>query len=106
MYTVNVLVHSYAYFVVITKCVSVDVIYKMFKITSGLLTSVQVAVILNLCVSRVGATPLDDYVNRLDDTYKYDVIDVDKKFGYTMYTVNMTSQTWKQGMFSCILVLK
>ena len=42
-----------------------------------------------------GATPLDDYVNILDPTYRYDVIDQIRGPSYTLYTVNMTSQTWK-----------
>ena len=43
------------------------------------------------------ATPLDDYVNKPDPTYRYDVIDKLRGPTYTLYTVNMTSQTWKPG---------
>ena len=44
-----------------------------------------------------GATPLDDYVNKPDPTYRYDVIGKLRGPTYTLYTVNMTSQTWKPG---------
>ncbi|KAK7112150.1 autocrine proliferation repressor protein A-like [Littorina saxatilis] len=41
------------------------------------------------------ATPLDDYVNRPDPTYKYDVIKEERGPDYSLFTINMTSQTWK-----------
>ena len=44
-------------------------------------------------------TPLDDYVNRPDPTYKYTILDELKGVSYTLYTLNMTSQTWKPGKF-------
>jgi len=43
------------------------------------------------------ATPLDDYVNRPDPNYRYDVIDQYRGPDYTLYTINMTSQKWKTG---------
>ena len=43
------------------------------------------------------ATPLDDYVNRYDPHYSYQKIDEARGPGYTMYTINMTSQKWKTG---------
>ncbi|KAH3871998.1 hypothetical protein DPMN_035212 [Dreissena polymorpha] len=45
-------------------------------------------------------TPLDDYVYREDPTYKYDVIQTYPGEGYTMYIVNLTSQTWKPDLQS------
>ncbi|WAQ96729.1 APRA-like protein [Mya arenaria] len=41
------------------------------------------------------ATPLDDYVNKPDPTYKYDILETFGGPGYTLYNINMTSQTWK-----------
>ena len=43
------------------------------------------------------ATPLDDYVNRFDPFYKYEKIAEVRGPGYTLYTLNMTSQKWKTG---------
>ena len=43
------------------------------------------------------APPLDDYVNRYDPHYSYQKIDEARGPGYTMYTINMTSQKWKTG---------
>jgi len=42
----------------------------------------------------VQCTPLDDYVNAPDASYKYEVTRVIQKDGFRMYTVNITSQTW------------
>ena len=40
-------------------------------------------------------TPLDDYVNKPDSTYKYeDLGDPDVEEGYKTYYINLTSQTW------------
>ena len=44
-------------------------------------------------------TPLDDYVNRLDLTYNYDVMSRWEREGYTVHNINLTSQTWKTGKF-------
>ncbi|XP_025076722.1 autocrine proliferation repressor protein A-like [Pomacea canaliculata] len=41
------------------------------------------------------ATPLDDYVNRPDPHYSYNIIAATRGLNYTLYTVNMTSQMWK-----------
>ena len=46
-----------------------------------------------------GATPLDDYVNKPDPTYKYTILSKHKGVGYTLYTINMTSQTWKPSKY-------
>jgi hypothetical protein len=44
------------------------------------------------------ATPLDDYVSKPDPSYSYHEISAVKGVGYTLYTLNMTSQTWKTGL--------
>ena len=41
------------------------------------------------------ATPLDDYVNASDTSYNYNIINTTYGTGYTLYTVAMTSQTWR-----------
>lgn len=56
-----------------------------------------ILVVLSLGAA-VESTPLDDYVNKPDPTYKYD--DLGNPFkgeGYTSYFINMTSQTWLSG---------
>ena len=50
-------------------------------------------------VVRVQSTPLDDYVKKLDLAHKYDEIDSRKGRGYTVYTLNMTSQKWIDGEY-------
>lgn len=66
-----------------------------------LLCNMQVMQVLLsfLCFCAVcGSTPLDDYVNRPDSTYKYDVLDtVIEQDGFTIHYLNMTSQTWLTG---------
>ena len=61
------------------------------------------ALLLGLLVCMVaeltGATPLDDYVNRYDPHYSYKKIDEFRGLGYTLYTINMTSQKWKTGEY-------
>ena len=53
------------------------------------------AVVCVAALAAVGsATPLDDYVNRPDPTYKYEVLQTLKLTNYTLYIINMTSQTW------------
>lgn len=57
-----------------------------------------VALLCSRCV-RVESTPLDDYVNKPDPTYKYeDLGNPWKGDGYTSYFINLTSQTWLSGM--------
>ncbi|KAL4239702.1 hypothetical protein ACF0H5_000506 [Mactra antiquata] len=62
------------------------------------------AILLVLClaynVAMVMSTPLDDYVNKPDSTYTYNVTDVNHENGYTFYVINMTSQTWEKGFQS------
>ena len=41
------------------------------------------------------ATPLDDYVNKPDPTYEYKILSKVRGVTHTLYTLNMTSQSWK-----------
>ena len=46
------------------------------------------------------STPLDDYVNKPDPTYRF--LDLEKPVrmdNYTIYYLNMTSQTWLSRKF-------
>ena len=43
-------------------------------------------------------TPLDDYVNRDDPTYGYEVLDIYDDPDFTVHVLNMTSQQWMDGM--------
>ena len=48
-----------------------------------------------LSISFAGATPLDDYVNAPDDTYRYeDMGDPYIGDGFRSHFINLTSQTW------------
>lgn len=61
---------------------------------SLLIYSLLVALLSSRC-EMVESTPLDDYVNKPDTTYKYhDLGNSFKGEGYTSYFINMTSQTW------------
>ena len=52
----------------------------------------------SLSAPAVKSTPLDDYVNKPDSSYKYeDLGNPWKGDGYTSYFINMTSQTWLSG---------
>lgn len=51
--------------------------------------------LLGLATKALNSTPLDDYVNRPDPTYSYRLINQYRGPGYTLYNINMTSQTWK-----------
>ena len=59
------------------------------------LISLQLILIVTLCV----ATPLDDYVNKPDPAYSYSIIGKIPEPSYTVYIVNMTSQTWKPSKY-------
>ncbi|XP_045213280.2 autocrine proliferation repressor protein A-like [Mercenaria mercenaria] len=63
-------------------------------------TVVLVLLAVQLFISRGSGTPLDDYVNKPDPTYNYEIIDTFQGPGYTLYTINMTSQTWKPDLQS------
>ena len=54
-------------------------------------------------ITFAGATPLDDYVNRPDPTYNYRIMSKYRGPTYTLYTLNMTSQTWKPS--KCYVVM-
>ena len=41
-------------------------------------------------------TALDRYVKAPDPTYKYDIVNTIKGDGYTLYVVDLTSQTWRK----------
>ena len=44
---------------------------------------------------QTSSTPLDDYVNKKDDSYKYEIKEINVIDGlFTQYVINMTSQTW------------
>ena len=54
-----------------------------------------VLVLLIVGLQSVYCTPLDDYINKPDSSYKFeDLGSPDKEDGYTTYYINMTSQTW------------
>jgi hypothetical protein len=55
--------------------------------------------LLGLAAQLAASTPLDDYVNRPDPTYSYRLINEYRGPGYTLYNINMTSQTWKSSMY-------
>lgn len=59
-----------------------------------------IAILLTALFSRGSGTPLDDYVYRDDPTYKYEIIGTFEGDGYTLYNINMTSQTWKPDLQS------
>ena len=59
----------------------------------SVLSALLVCMVVELAVS----TPLDDYVNRFDPNYSYEKIAEARGPGYTLYTINMTSQKWKTG---------
>ena len=47
-----------------------------------------------LFIISVTSTPLDEYVNKKDDTYQFTILKTLKVYGLTQYYINMTSQTW------------
>lgn len=50
---------------------------------------------LLLLINNSSGTPLDDYVNKPDPTYEFRDLGMTVKMdGYTVYYINMTSQTW------------
>ena len=63
---------------------------------------------LVLCswVRYVAGTPLDDYVNKPDPTYEFrDLGNPVKMDNYTVYYINMTSQTWLSSRYSILLAI-
>ncbi len=57
--------------------------------------TVALAISISLYVSN--ATPLDDYVFKPDDHYRYEIMRTYKMDGYTLFALNMTSQKWLDG---------
>ncbi len=57
--------------------------------------TVALAISISIYVSN--ATPLDDYVYKPDDHYRYEILRRYKPEGYTLYVLNMTSQKWLNG---------
>lgn len=53
-------------------------------------------------IERSDATPLDDYVNKPDPIFSWKLIRTYPSSTYTVYVLNMTSQTWFDGRFSMI----
>lgn len=54
----------------------------------------------SIFVTLTQSTPLDDYVNKPDDHYKYEIIGRYHGPAYTNYIINMTSQKWKSDAVS------
>lgn len=46
------------------------------------------------CIGSIKTTPLDDYVNKPDPTYKWSLENIYRGTGYTGYAIKLTSQTW------------
>jgi PhoPQ-activated pathogenicity-related protein len=47
-----------------------------------------------LAVVKIGATPLDDYVNAPDAYFSYKLLKTYEKVGFKLYVLNVTSQKW------------
>ncbi|ESO89129.1 hypothetical protein LOTGIDRAFT_154212 [Lottia gigantea] len=56
--------------------------------------NLKLYILICVTVSGILGTPLDDYVNRPDSTYKYFEITHYVHEDHTLYILNMTSQTW------------
>lgn len=64
-------------------------------LTNVMVASLAASLLLCGCLSLVACTPLDDYVNKPDPSYEFrDLGNSVKMDGYTVYYLNMTSQTW------------
>ena len=79
---------------------------KAIRKTSNAMTHTALVFLL-LAVPYVRCTPLDDYVYRDDPTYKYEILETFQGPGYTLYNINMTSQTWKPGKcaHTCVSII-
>ena len=51
--------------------------------------------ILRQPISHYAETALDRYVKKPDPTYRYDLVRTTPGEGYTTYTIDLTSQTWR-----------
>ena len=52
------------------------------------------ALVLLSLVAASLATPLDDYVNAPDPTYKWETVNSVRGLNFTAYNIKLTSQTW------------
>jgi len=52
------------------------------------------AILAAFCLAVVCATPLDDYVNKPDPTYKWETVNSVRGQNFTAYNIKLTSQTW------------
>ncbi len=52
--------------------------------------------LLLISAAAAADTALDRYVRQPDPTYHYDVVNTIRGDGYTVYVVNLTSQTWRK----------
>jgi len=53
-------------------------------------------VLVGIITPSVFGTPLDDYVNKPDPSYRYEVVNTIAGKGYTAYVIDMVSQTWRK----------
>ena len=94
-----------------------DMLLSFKRHWSPKMTLLLLAVLATLLLVGGRGTPLDDYVNKPDPSYKYDVLHSERGTNYTTYYLNMTSQTWKPSkssskyslsiyreLFSCIVM--
>ena len=56
------------------------------------------AAVMTLSAAFAFAGPLEDYVNTPDPHYEYTLAHAGEGPGYTVYTLDLTSQSWKQGL--------
>ena len=77
-----------------------DILLSFKRHCSPKMTLFLSAVLATLLLVGGRGTPLDDYVNKPDPSYKYDVLHSERGTNYTTYYLNMTSQTWKPSMSS------
>lgn len=54
-----------------------------------------IAIVAAFCLAAAMATPLDDYVNMPDPTYKWELVDSVRGLDFTAFNVKLTSQTWR-----------
>jgi PhoPQ-activated pathogenicity-related protein len=53
-------------------------------------------VLLLSAAACAGETALDRYVRKPDPSYRYDIVNTVRGDGYTLYVVDLTSQTWRK----------
>ena len=57
----------------------------------------EIFLVISINCLIANATPLDDYVYKPDDHYRYEIIKQYNMTGYTLFVFNMTSQKWLDG---------